>query len=324
MIQRRTVWCAGVAAAVALLSQAGYAQQRDPAATAPPAVEFIRLWDGQRTPNSKGITLEDKVANERIQQVGTAGMYAFFSSARQNSGAAVLICPGGGYAHLAYVIGGTELAEWFTSIGVSAFVLKYRLPTSPDLQQRHLAPLQDAQRAMRLIRANAGKWGIKPDKIGVMGTSAGGHLAAHLGVSTKDAAPDDDPLARASSAANFMILVSPVITMGEYGHAGSRRNLLGDTPSPQLLETYSLEKQVTTAAPPAFVVHAVDDKAVSVRNSLMFYAALIDKGISASLHTFPHGGHAIAARNNPGSTQAWTTLCEMWLAEIGFIPQVRK
>jgi acetyl esterase/lipase len=245
--------------------------------------------------------------NERIQQVGTPGLYAFFPSAENNRGGAVLICPGGGYTHLAYIVSGTELAKWLTTIGVSAFVLTYRLPTSPDLETRDLAPLQDAQRAMQMIRANAATWGIRPDKIGVLGTSAGGHLAATLGTSIGATAP------------NFMILVSPVITMGELGHAGSRNNLLGATPSKQLIDRYSLEKQVTTATPPAFVVHATDDKAVSVKNSLMFYEALLAQGVSASLHVFPHGGHAIALTNNPGSTQSWTTLCEMWLTEMGFL-----
>jgi len=283
------------------------------------AQEFIPLWDKDQIPNSRGIELEDKIENERIHQVGTPGMYAFFPSWQQNKGAAVVICPGGGYAHLAYVIGGTQLAKWFNSMGVSAFVLKYRLPDSPDIKERQIAPLQDAQRAVRIIRSNAKKWRIKPDKIGVLGTSAGAHLAADLGTSTEDAAKINDELDKFSFAPNFMILVSPVITMGSHAHAGSKRNLLGANPSKQLIEKYSLERQVTPATPPAFVVHAFDDKAVNVRNSLMFYEALLDRKISASLHIFPNGGHAIALRNNPGSTETWTKLCEMWLVEMGLV-----
>ncbi|MEO6237626.1 MAG: sugar-binding domain-containing protein [Vicinamibacterales bacterium] len=274
--------------------------------------EFIALWDQGAMPNSKGMTLDERIVNERMQQVATPGMFVFFPPAQENSGAAVLICPGGGYTHLAYVVSGTELARWFASIGVSAFVLTYRLPTSPDLENRHLAPLQDAQRAMEIIRASAGRWGIRPDRIGVLGTSAGGHLAATLGTSGGATAP------------NFMILVSPVITMGEHGHAGSRTNLLGPAPSKTLMDRYSLEKQATPVTPPAFLVHATDDKAVSVRNSLMFYDALLAQGVSASLHVFPHGGHAIALTNNPGSTQGWTKLCQMWLAEMGFVPDSRR
>jgi len=288
------------------------------------AQEFIPLWEKGKMPNSKGMELKDDIRNERIYQVGNPGFYAFFPSRQENKGAAVLICPGGGFQHLAYIISGTQLAKWFNSIGISAFVLNYRLPNSPDLKQREIAPLQDAQRAVKIIRANAEKWQIKTDKIGVLGTSAGGHLAANLGTSTEDAAKINDELDKFPFTPNFMILVSPVITMGKYAHAGSRKNLLGENPSKQLIEKYSLEKQVTATIPPAFIVHAADDKAVNPRNSLMFYNALLDKSISASLHIFPNGGHAIALRNNPGSTETWTNLCEMWLVEMGFIPQVKK
>ncbi|CAN5552818.1 hypothetical protein BH18ACI1_BH18ACI1_15370 [soil metagenome] len=288
------------------------------------AQDFIPLWEKGKMPNSKGMELKDDIRDERIYQVGSPGFYAFFPSRQENKGAAILICPGGGYGHLAYQISGTQLAKWFNTLGISAFVLNYRLPNSPDLKQREIAPLQDAERAMRIIRANAEKWQIKAGKIGVLGTSAGGHLAANLGTATEDLAKINDELDKLSFTPNFMILVSPVITMGEYAHAGSKKNLLGANPSKELIEKYSLEKQVTPATPPVFIVHAFDDKAVNVRNSLMFYNALLDKNISASLHIFPHGGHAIALRNNPGSTEMWTSLCEMWLTEMGFIPQVNK
>ncbi|MBA3600109.1 MAG: alpha/beta hydrolase [Acidobacteria bacterium] len=288
------------------------------------AQEFVPLWTTGKMPNSKGIALKDEIRNERVYQVGTPGFYAFFPSNQENKGAAVLICPGGGYERLAYVISGTQLAKWFNSIGISAFVLNYRLPNSPDVRQREIAPLQDAQRAMRVIRANAEKWQIKPDKIGVLGTSAGGHLAANLGTATEDAAKINDELDKFPFNPNFMILVSPVINMGEYAHAGSKKNLLGANLTKELIEKYSLEKQVTATTPPVFIVHAADDKVVNPRNSLMFYNALLDKNISASLHIFPNGGHAIALRNNPGSTETWTTLCEMWLIEMNFIPQVKR
>lgn len=283
------------------------------------AQEFIPLWPKGSMPNSRGIALEDRIENERIRQVGTPGIHAFFPSSQENTGAAVLICPGGGYAWLAHVISGTQLAKWFNSMGVSAFVLTYRLPESPDVKERHLAPLQDAQRAMRVIRSRAATWGINPDKLGVMGTSSGGHLAAVLGTSTADAGGIDDQVDKRSFAPNFMILVSPVITMGEHAHAGSRTRLLGPNPPEQLVRAYSVERQVTPATPPAFVVHASDDKAVDVRNSLLFVKALVEHRVSASLHLFPRGGHAIALRNNPGSTESWTTLCEMWLVEMGFV-----
>lgn len=288
------------------------------------AQEFLPLWEKGKMPNSKGMELKDDIRDERVYQVGTPGFYAFFPSQQENKGAAVLICPGGGYERLAYQISGTQLAKWFNTLGISAFVLNYRLPNSPDLKQREIAPLQDAERAIRIIRANAEKWQIKTDKIGVLGTSAGGHLAANLGTATEDLAKTGDEFDKLPFAPNFMILISPVITMGEYTHATSKKNLLGANPSAAPVEKYSLEKQVALKTPPAFIVHADDDKVVNPRNSLMFYSALLDKNIPASLHVFPHGGHAIALRNNPGSTETWTNLCEMWLVEMEIIPAVKR
>jgi acetyl esterase/lipase len=248
-------------------------------------------------------------------------MYAFFPSSTENKGAAVVICPGGGYERLAYVISGTQLAKWFNAIGVSAFVLNYRLPNSPDLKQREIGPLQDAQRAIKLVRKNAARWGINPGKIGVQGTSAGGHLAVMAAIQTQDASNIKDALDTVSFRPDFIILVSPVVDLGDYAHQGSRRNLLGENASQQLIAKYSNHLHVTAATPPAFIVHAFNDKSVSVKNSLMLYNALVDKSVSSSLHVFPQGGHAIALRNNPGSTEQWTNLCEAWMVEIGFIPR---
>jgi acetyl esterase/lipase len=284
------------------------------------AQEFIPLWPEKKMPNTKGLAVKDSIANERIYKVGTPGMYAFFPSAQENKGAAVIICPGGGYERLAYIISGWQLAKWFNTMGISAFVLNYRLPNSPDLKERHLGPLQDAQRAMRLIRAHADKWGIKRDKVGILGTSAGGHLAATLGTHLTDVSAIGDSLNKVTFRPDFMILISPVINLGPYAHAGSRKNLLGPNPAAELLKKYSLEQQVSAATPPAFLVHAANDKSVSPRNSLLFYQALLEKNIPASLHIYPQGGHAIALRNNPGSTETWTELCERWLIETGFLP----
>ncbi|MBD0285362.1 MAG: alpha/beta hydrolase [Flavisolibacter sp.] len=283
--------------------------------------EFIPLYPKDKMPNSKGLHLKDSIANERIYRVGTPGMYAFFPSSTENKGAAVLVCPGGGYERLAYVISGTQLAKWFNAIGISAFVLNYRLPNSPDLIQREIGPLQDAQRAIRIIRANAIKWGIKPDKIGMQGSSAGGHLASLVGTHNEDISAIHDPLDTVSFRPNFLILVSPVIDLGTYAHAGSRQNLLGENPSQQLINKYSTQNSVTENTPPTFIADAFNDKAVPPMNSLLFYKALLEHNVSTSFHVFPQGGHAIALRNNPGSTEQWTNLCEAWLIEMGFIPQ---
>jgi acetyl esterase/lipase len=283
------------------------------------AQEFIPLWPKAKMPNSRGMVIKDSVANERIYRVSTPGMYAFFPSSQENKGSAVIICPGGGYERLAYITGGTQLAKWFNTMGVTAFVLIYRLPHSPDLVQREIGPLQDAQRAMRVVRSCTAEWGIKPDKIGVMGTSAGGHLAATLATREEDVSAIEDSLDKFSFAPNYTILVSPVISMGKYAHAGSRKNLLGENPSNEMIEKFSIELQVTPKTPPCFLVGAFNDKSVHPNNSLMFYSALLEKGVVTSFHVFPQGGHSIAVGNNPGSTALWTQLCEAWMREMKLI-----
>lgn len=272
-------------------------------------------------PNSKGLKLTDSITDDYAYRVATPGMYAFFPSKKENKGAGVLIFPGGGYARLAFNISGFQLAKWFNTMGISAFVVNYRLPTSPDLREREKGPLQDGQRAIRFVRANAARWGIKLDKIGVQGSSAGGHLAASLGTISQDLSSIGDSLDKQSYLPNFSILVSPVIDLGTYAHVGSRDNLLGSNSSLAAREAHSPHLKVSASTPPAFLVHAFNDKAVSVRNSLMFYNALLEKNVSATLHAFPQGGHAIALRNNPGSTDYWTVLCERWMIEMGFIPE---
>lgn len=286
------------------------------------AQEFIPLWPKGKMPNSKGMQLKDSIVNERAIQIATPGFYAFFPSKDDNNGAAVLIFPGGGYHHLTYNLGGFQLAKWFNTMGISAFVVNYRLPTSQDLKQRELGPLQDAQRTMKIIRANAGKWKIDPNKIGVQGSSAGGHLAAMMGNLKEDISGINDTLDKVPFHANFMVLVSPVISMGSNAHKGSKANLLGDQPSQELMYKYSMELQVNASTPPCFIADAFNDKTVPPINSLLFYKALLDKNISTSFHVFPQGGHAIGLSNNPGSTEQWKNLCEAWLKEMKFIEPI--
>ena len=283
------------------------------------AQDFIPLWTKGKMPNSKGLVVKDSVNNERIMQVGMPGIHAFFTSNQENKGAAVLIIPGGGYHHLSYNISGFQLAKWFNTIGINAFVLIHRLPISADLKEREKAPLQDAERAMRIIRKNAVNWKIDTNKIGVMGCSAGGHLAASLGTIKDDFSQIGDEYDSFSFQPNFMILISPVIDMGILGHKASTENLLGKNPSGELLKKYSLQFQVSDYTPPTFIAHAFNDKTVSPKNSLLFYDALLSNQIPSSLHIFNQGGHAIALRNNPGSTNLWTSLCEQWLMEINIL-----
>lgn len=266
-------------------------------------------------PNTKGVALHDSIANERIYQVAAPRIQAFFTSSQENKRAAVLIIPGGGYARLAYEISGYQLAKWFNTMGMHAFVLEHRMPQSPDVITPHLAPLQDAQRAIRIIKQNAATWGTDIDKIGVMGSSAGAHLAATLSTWNQDVSAVGDSLDNNNFKPAFQILISPVIDMGEFAHKGSRENLLGKQPTNELLQQFSLQHQVDAATPPAFIVHAFDDNAVSANNSLLYYERLLATGIPSSLHIFPGGKHAIALRNNPGSASQWVTLCEEWLIE---------
>lgn len=286
------------------------------------AQEIIPLWPQGKMPNTKGLALKDSIVNDRAIQIVNPYMYAFFPSKDDNNGAAIIIFPGGGYHHVTYNLSGFQLAKWFNTMGISAFVVNYRLPTSPDLVQRELASLQDAQRAVKLVRANAVKWHINSAKIGVQGSSAGGHLAAMVGNFTEDMTMLKDELDTVSTHPNFMILVSPVISMGNDAHKGSKVNLLGDKPSLQLMDKYSMELQVTKATPPCFIADAFNDKTVPPINSLLFYKALLEKNISTSFHVFPQGGHAIGVNNNPGSTDQWRALCEAWLKEMGFVTTI--
>jgi acetyl esterase/lipase len=286
------------------------------------AQDFIEIWQRSALPNSKHLKLKDSIANERIYRVITPGMYAFFPGKQESKGAAVVICPGGGYERLAYVISGLQLAKWFNTIGITAFVLNYRLPNSPDLVQRENGPLMDAQRAIRYIRAHAAEWGINPDKVGIMGSSSGGHLAASVATIKDDVSAVKDSLDKFSFKPDFAILVSPVIDLSTtYAHAGSVKNLLGPNPADELKKKFSLQLQVSPATPPCFIVDAINDKTVNPMNSLLFYQSLLQNGVSVSFHAFPQGAHAIALRNNPGSTELWTKLCEMWLIEMNIISE---
>lgn len=288
------------------------------------AQEFIPLYPEGKMPNSKGMKLQEEIREERIYQVGTPGIHAFLPSSQTNTGVAVLIIPGGGYVRIAYQNARKEVAKWLNSLGIAAFALDYRLPTSPDLLQKELAPLQDSERAMRVIRANAKKWNINPEKVGVMGTSAGGHAASFIGTTTDELVKIGDETDNFSFTPNFMLLVSPVITMGEFAHGGSKKYLLGENPGNELIDKYSTEKHITNKTPPTFLILASDDQSVNPKNSLMFYTGLLENKVSASLHIFPQGGHSIPIKNGPGSSASWTNVCELWMSEIGMLPSAKK
>lgn len=283
------------------------------------AQEFIPLWPAGQKPNGNGKAVTDSLFNERFWRVGTPGIYAFPALKSENKGTTVLICPGGGYDHVTYLYNGFNFARWFNAKGVNAFVLLYRLPNQPDLKNRETAPLADAQRALKILKAKAGKWGLSKDRIGVMGISAGGHLASTLGTHFDDVSVIHDSLDAVSTRPAFLILLSPVITMGQFAHRGSKENFLGPDTTSEMIAHYSNELQVTANTPPTFLVHAQNDSTVKVRNSLLFYEALVQKKVQASLHIFPKGGHGIGLVDNPGSTDLWLDLLDLWLRENGFI-----
>jgi len=229
---------------------------------------------------------------------------------------AIIICPGGGYGRLVTGPEGHLIAHWLNAHGITGIVLEYELPRG-----RPNVPLADAQRALRTARANAADWGIDPDRIGIMGFSAGGHLASTAGTHFDEGQPDAaDPIRRMSSRPDFMVLVYPVISMGEIGHGGSRRQLLGPDPTPEQIENFSNELQVTDRTPPAYLAHAADDRVVDPANSARFHAALIEHGVASTYLELPEGNHGLNGYQGP-MWEAWKTGCLTWLAEQEMIPE---
>jgi acetyl esterase/lipase len=265
--------------------------------------EKLTLWNG-RAPIGDG---KFEAADARIT----------VHKAEKPNGAAVVICPGGGYGGLVTGAEGHGIAAWLNRHGITGVVLEYRLPTG-----RSYVPLLDAQRALRTVRANAKAWGIDPTKIGIIGFSAGGHLASTAGTHFDDGdAKAQDPVERAGCRPDFMILVYPVVTMTEKTHGGSRTNLLGKNPDAKLVELFSNEKQVTAKTPPTFLAHATDDRVVVPENSKVFYEACQAHKVRAKYLELPTGGHGLNGYKGP-MWDAWQTQSLAWLAEMKLIPAV--
>jgi len=243
----------------------------------------------------------------------------FYPDAGKASGAAMVICPGGGYGGLA-PHEGEGYARWLNEQGITAFVLKYRLGSAG---YRHPVMLQDAARALRLVRANADAWKVDPKRLGIMGSSAGGHLASTLLTHFDAGKPEDaDPVERVSSRPDVGILCYAVITMGKFTHQGSKNNLLGTNPPPALVEELSNELRVTQDTPPCFVWHTFEDTAVPVENSMQFAAALRQAGVPFDLHIYQKGGHGMGLGSREyDSTKwhPWTHDCSYWLKAQGFV-----
>lgn len=254
----------------------------------------------------------------KISYVQEPNISVLLPSKGNSTGDAIIICPGGGYWILAYDWEGTDIAKFFNSKGIAAVVLKYRLPVSKSNVVPHKSPLMDAQRAIRLTRLHSEEWGIKPDRIGIMGFSAGGHLASTAGTHFDYGNSDsDDPVEKISSRPDFMILMYPVISFtGDFAHSGSQKALLGENPSAELLEYYSNELQVTKDTPPTILIHSQDDTAVPVENSLVFYQALCEYKVKAELHIYPYGQHGFSLAIGKGYLSTWPDRVIDWIRNL--------
>lgn len=272
-------------------------------------------------PNSKPSHIQEKQETDakgltRISDVTNPCVFVFRPAKEINTGAAVVICPGGGYARLAITHEGYDVAKKFASWGITAFVLKYRLPGDSIMQDKTIGPLQDAQRAIQLVRERAAEWGIDINKVGIMGFSAGGHLASTAGTHFTKAVIDNP--ANISLRPDFMILGYPVISFNDsICHKGSKINLIGKQPTNEQVAYYSNELQVTAQTPPTFLVHAGDDKTVPVQNSLYFYAALAKQHVLAEMHVYPQGGHGFGM-NNTTTKDQWMDRLKVWMQGNGW------
>jgi acetyl esterase/lipase len=251
----------------------------------------------------------------RIDRVTDPLLYVFLSPADISTGYAVVICPGGGYGMLASNHEGFAVARWLNENGISAAILKYRLPSDDIMKDKSVGPLQDAQEAMRIMRRNAPEWNINPDNIGIMGFSAGGHLASTL--STHYDEKVYEALDETSARPDFSLLIYPVITMdASFTHRGSRVNLIGNDPSEDIVNHFSNELQIDADTPPAFLIHSTDDRTVPVRNSIVYFEGLKKNNVTAELHIFEKGGHGYGLAPDGGTESSWPGLCISWLRQV--------
>lgn len=281
----------------------------------------MSLYPGNKIPgNIPGPDEEKSEANGgilRVSKIKTPTLTAYLPPADKANGTAVVICPGGGYSIVAIDHEGFKVAEKFNEMGVAAFVLKYRIPDKKNQTDPSIAPLQDAQQAILTVRTNAKKWNIDPARIGIMGFSAGGHLASTAGTHFEHSLIDNPD--NISVRPDFMILIYPVISTDvAITHSGSFKNLLGANASAEQLKLYSNEKQVSNKTPPTFLVHASDDGGVSPNNSIVFYQALLKNKIPAELHIYQNGGHGFGM-HNATTKDEWMERCKNWLDKNGWL-----
>jgi len=283
--------------------------------------ETINLWPNgipNSIANSNYIEREEMKGDElnKIFQVTVPTLSVFLADQEKVNGTAVVICPGGGYSYVTFQKEGIKVAKWLNSLGISAFILKYRLPSDSIMENKTIGPLQDVQEALRTVRRNANKWNINLDKIGVIGFSAGGHLASTLSTHYRDNIYVHDSI---SAKPDFSILIYPVISMDStIAHQGSKKNLLGIKPSQSMVEFYSNELQVDSLTPTTFLVHATNDKSVPVENSIRYYMALKNHSVPVEMHIYETGGHGFGLGVKDTSLN-WTEHCEQWLKSNHFM-----
>lgn len=287
------------------------------------AQEIVKLYEGASPGLKMGVTIkEEDISKEneirRVRNV-TEPTLTIYTPKNKTSDAAVIICPGGGYYILAIDHEGHDVAKWFAERGVTAFVLKYRLPQKELFDNSTIRPLQDAQQAIRLVRANAANYGISPNKIGIMGFSAGGHLASTASTHFVNQVGETADLS-SNVRPDFSILLYPVISMQkEIVHAGSRQNLIGDDATEEMEILYSNDKQVTDQTPPTFIVHAFDDP-VLVENSLLYATALKQHHIPTEVHLYDRGGHGFSlTKKQRGPVETWPDRLADWMKINGWM-----
>lgn len=292
-----------------------------------PLVLFIAVYAQESMPlytsaipNSKPAENQEKTETRDgvliVSKISVPTLTVFLPPASTANGTAVIICPGGGYYVNAMAHEGTDVARLFNTMGIAAFVLKYRIPEERTMENTAIGPLQDAQQSMIIVRSNAKKWNINPGRIGIMGFSAGGHLASTLGTHYKTVlVPNPGNI---SVYPNFMILVYPLITGDTLvNKKGSLEKLLGKDASQELIDDYSNEKQVTAETPPSFITQSTDD-GLNVLNSLVFYQALVKNKVPAELHLYQNGGHGYGM-NNKTTRDKWTDRCLAWMNANGWL-----
>ncbi len=278
--------------------------------------KVLNVWpEGQ--PNSNGITKPEETFNKyHVRNVSEAMLYVYLPPKAKNTGAAIVLCPGGGYSFEAMDYEGYDLAKWLNTIGVAGIVLKYRLPYG-----HAEVPSTDAKQAIRIVRKNAKEWGINPDKVGIEGASAGGHLASTVGTHFDYGDKNStDPIKRLSCRPDFMLLLYPVISLKEeFGHMGSRQNLIGKGNNWELVKEYSNELQVTPQTPPTFIVVTDDDEIVPTRNSVEFYLSLKKNNVPAELHVFSEGHHGFFLKKDYLPVRQWPNLFVDWMKAMEII-----